>query len=90
MALEQEAGAIPCFRTQDDEGVKRLVSRRWLDRDDGVLHIGVGRQRRLDLAQFDAVALNLDLEILSAEEFDRRRTTGLRRTAGTDRRSPVR
>ena len=33
----------------------------------------MGGERRLDLAQLDAIALDLDLEILAAEELDRRR-----------------
>ena len=41
-------------------------------------------ERRLDLAELDAVALDLDLEVLAAEELDDRRR-------GSQRpRSPVR
>ncbi len=37
--------------------------------DDGVLDVRVGSQHGLDLAEFDAQAVHLDLEVLAANEF---------------------
>ena len=39
--------------------------------DDGLLNGGMQQERGLNLARFDTMPLNLDLEIFSAEQFER-------------------
>ena len=69
----------------DDEGVECLevgLARCGECGGDGVLDGGVLEEVGLDLAELDAVALDLDLEVLAAEELERAGRAG----SGRDRR----
>src|SRR6185437_15846641 len=61
MTLEQEACAIPSLRAQHDEGMQRPVTSNRQSGNDSLLNVGMGTECGLDLAQLDAIALNLDL-----------------------------
>src|SRR5438105_7562739 len=53
-------------------GDQPLLTRGVFTRHDhGLTHAGMLRQARLDLAQLDAEASDLDLEVVSTQKFDR-------------------